>query len=431
MCLVDTPGIGSVFAGNTETTREFIPQIDAAILVIGADPPISGEELALIEEVGGNVDEILIVLNKIDRVSWNDRREASAFSQQVLDERLQRPIGNFYEVSAMNRLNGTSDAGDFDRLAEELACRTAQAGHAMTSAAGSRGIARFSLSLQHAIAERIHALQQPIAESEERIAGLRVTAAEAEQSLRDLGALFSAEQMRLSNALLARRKEFLRGALPRARHELAQECVSIKTRFGPALRRDMMAKAQTVARRHVMPWLEEEEAQAEELYIAVTQRFVNQVKALLRQLADRQPGQYSQLSGQLETQPGFRAGSHFYFHDMVTVAQPASPLIYIGDVLLGAVRISYFFHRATSEFLMKLLDTNTSRVQGDVERRVVESRALLESQVRNLLREVSHTAEQALASARVPLESGSAAVQNELLRLESLKEEIALASSPE
>ena len=59
MCLVDTPGIGSVFSGNTETTREFIPQIDAAILVVGADPPISGEELALIEAVAVNVDDIL------------------------------------------------------------------------------------------------------------------------------------------------------------------------------------------------------------------------------------------------------------------------------------------------------------------------------------------------------------------------------------
>jgi Dynamin family len=46
MCLVDTPGIGSVFCGNTETTKNFIPQVDAAILLVGADPPISGEELA-------------------------------------------------------------------------------------------------------------------------------------------------------------------------------------------------------------------------------------------------------------------------------------------------------------------------------------------------------------------------------------------------
>lgn len=42
MCLVDTPGIGSVFSGNTETTKDFIPQVDAAMLVVGADPPLGG-----------------------------------------------------------------------------------------------------------------------------------------------------------------------------------------------------------------------------------------------------------------------------------------------------------------------------------------------------------------------------------------------------
>jgi hypothetical protein len=49
MCFVDTPGLGSVFAGNTAATQAFVPHIDAAIVVVDADPPISGEELALVE----------------------------------------------------------------------------------------------------------------------------------------------------------------------------------------------------------------------------------------------------------------------------------------------------------------------------------------------------------------------------------------------
>ena len=49
MCFVDTPGLGSVFTGNTATTQAFIPHIDAALVVVGADPPIAGEELALVE----------------------------------------------------------------------------------------------------------------------------------------------------------------------------------------------------------------------------------------------------------------------------------------------------------------------------------------------------------------------------------------------
>lgn len=55
LCLVDTPGIGSVSAANSAATREFLPRVDAAVLVVGADPPISGEELALVRENRGRI----------------------------------------------------------------------------------------------------------------------------------------------------------------------------------------------------------------------------------------------------------------------------------------------------------------------------------------------------------------------------------------
>jgi hypothetical protein len=40
-----------VFEGNTEATRAFVPYVDAALIVLGADPPISGDELRLVETV--------------------------------------------------------------------------------------------------------------------------------------------------------------------------------------------------------------------------------------------------------------------------------------------------------------------------------------------------------------------------------------------
>ena len=40
MLIVDTPGMGSVLPHNSETTKSFIPKIDAAIYVLSADIPI-------------------------------------------------------------------------------------------------------------------------------------------------------------------------------------------------------------------------------------------------------------------------------------------------------------------------------------------------------------------------------------------------------
>ena len=424
MCLVDTPGIGSVFSGNTETTRDFIPQIDAAILVVGADPPISGEELALIEAVAANVDEILIVLNKIDRVSTAERQQASEFATKVLEGRLKRSVGQIYEVSALNRLNNSTDADDWKKLSEDLSRLASKSGQAMTRSAAERGLRRFSASLQRSIDERVRALREPIANSEQRIANLRQTVSQAEQSLRDLGALFSAEQVRLAMTLLGRRKEFLKQVLPIAREEFKRETRAVATRFGPSRRRELMAIAQTVARRHVMPWLDTEETQAEELYGAVTQRFVNLVNGLLQRISEEQGTDFSHLPKSLDAEHGFRTRSRFFFHDMITIAQPASPLLYSMDGLLGALHIRRWMQEGAANFLERLLDINASRVQGDVEQRVVDSRLRLESDVRRLLREVSASAEQALLKAKELMTAGTDAVQSELERLRTLQEEL-------
>jgi len=424
MCLVDTPGIGSVFAGNTEATKDFIPQIDAAILVVGADPPISGEEAALVEAVAANVDRIVIVLNKIDRVSPAERQQAAAFAAKVLEGRLKKPVGRIYEVSALRNLKQSSNGDDWNTLIEDLTRMAASSGQDMTRAAAERGLRRFSASLRRSVEERIRALKEPIENSEQRIAELRQTVAQSEQSLRDLGALFSAEQMRLSNTLLTRRKQFLREVFPIAFKELQQEINSVKTTFGPALRRELMSIAQTVARRHVMPWLDTEEANAEELYSSVTQRFVNLVNGLLQRISEEQSADFAHLPRELDTEQGFRTQSRFYFHDMITIAQPASPLLYSIDLTMGALHLRRWFRKDAEGFLEKLLDTNASRVQGDAEQRVVESRLRLESDVRKLLREVSAGAEQALTNAREVMAAGTNAVAEELERLGNLHEEI-------
>ncbi|MGD0931457.1 MAG: dynamin family protein [Candidatus Korobacteraceae bacterium] len=424
MCLVDTPGIGSVFSGNTATTQEFLPQVDAAILVVGADPPISGEELALIEAVAANVDEILIVLNKIDRVSATERQQAAQFAAKVLEGRLQRPVGRIYEVSALNRLNNPAGADDWVDLVENLKLLADKSGAAMTRSAAERGVRRFSALLQRSIDERIRALSEPIADSERRIANLRQTVNQTEQSLRDLGALFSAEQMRLSMTLLGRRKEFLKQVLPMAQGEFKDEIGAAAGRFGPNGRRELMAIAQAVARCHVMPWLDTEETQAEELYRAVTQRFIKLVNDLLERLSEEQAADFAHLPKALDTEPGFLTRSRFFFHDLITIAQPASLMLYATDCVTGALHIRRWVQHDAASFLEKLLETNASRVQGDVEQRVVESRLHLESEVRRLLREVSASAEQALSKARELMAAGSNAVQKELASLHKLRAEL-------
>ena len=75
---------------------------------------------------------------------------------------------------------------------------------------------------------------RPIEESEQRIAAMRTTIAEAERSLHDLSYLFMGDQHRLSDLFLSRRKAFLAEALPQARAEFEKELQNILRRYGRA-----------------------------------------------------------------------------------------------------------------------------------------------------------------------------------------------------
>ena len=193
MCIVDTPGLGSVFTGNTAATQAFIPHIDAALVVVGADPPLAGEELALVEAVGRQVQDLILVLNKADRTTDAERAAAAAFTQKVLEKRLQRSAGPVFEVSATERLENHGPERDWGSLRAALEHLVQGSGRQLIQAACERGVQRLSEQLLAIISEEREALERPLEESERRIAAMKDTITEAERSMREVEFLWMAE----------------------------------------------------------------------------------------------------------------------------------------------------------------------------------------------------------------------------------------------
>ncbi|HEX9120284.1 MAG TPA: dynamin family protein [Terriglobales bacterium] len=424
MCLVDTPGLGSVFSGNTATTQAFIPHIDAAVVVIGADPPISGEELALVEAVARHVHDIHIVLNKSDRVTDAERRAAGNFARKMLESRLQRPVDAIYEVSALEQLVRRGPERDWGKFIAALEDLVEQSGRGLIRSAAERGVRRLGEQLLAIINEERQALRRPIEDSERRIAALHITISESERSMHELGYLFTAEQHRLSDLFLLRRKEFLKVALPAARVDMENALGTARRHNGPSFRRHVMQQAQEIARKNVIPWLDAEEAYAEQVYRQASERFVDAANEFLRKLSAAGVPELALMPHALDTERGFRTRSRFTFHDFITLARPASIFRFLGDVIVGAVRAYGSIELDAVAFLERLFEVNSTRVQSDVNERVLESRHRLEADIRTLLREVAHVAERALAHARTAQVSGAAGVQSALARLDSLQREV-------
>jgi GTP-binding protein EngB required for normal cell division len=84
--LIDTPGIGSTFQHNTEAALNFLPQCDAAVFLVSADPPITQAEVEFLRAARAKAPRLFFVLNKVDYLSEAERREALDFLKDVLRE---------------------------------------------------------------------------------------------------------------------------------------------------------------------------------------------------------------------------------------------------------------------------------------------------------------------------------------------------------
>jgi len=81
--LVDTPGAGSVHDHDQEMDRA-LANMDAAIFVLTADPPISADERELLIKINNSAVHTFIVVNKADHLSPGDANHVLTFVTSVI-----------------------------------------------------------------------------------------------------------------------------------------------------------------------------------------------------------------------------------------------------------------------------------------------------------------------------------------------------------
>lgn len=421
LCLVDTPGIGSTFAGNTEATRAFVPHIDAALVVLGADPPISGDELALVLDVLAQVPTAVFTLNKADRLSADDVREAREFTETLMSERFGRPIGPVLEISAAERITSGRATRDWRKLEESLVDLSGDAAEILRHTY-RRGIGRLTKQLRDECDERRGALIRPIQESEARVDMLRRSVSDAETMLRELGILLAAEQRRLLGEFQARQKIFVDSELASARGELdtwIDHLASAHLRD----RSKAFDQALAIMRVRIEQWLMRIEPEADELYRSATMRFTSLANGFLARLAESNDAAFSTLPRSLDPEVGLREHRHFYATSLMHLTAPGV-VNRIADVILPRRARVDRIKRDAGDYLERLLRSNTTRVVFDLEQRVEVSRKQLESELRFLLQQITASAERALDRARVSRQAGEEAVTKELARIDALRQRV-------
>lgn len=111
--IIDTPGLGSLYASHGEVTRRFIPYAHAVIFVLESQAPLSQPEIDILEEVLKQTQNIFFVQTKIDQFEKEQWQTIRRRNEDILKEKFgdRLPDVRIWPVSSVN-LQKAVETGD-------------------------------------------------------------------------------------------------------------------------------------------------------------------------------------------------------------------------------------------------------------------------------------------------------------------------------
>ncbi|HAE38698.1 MAG TPA: Dynamin family protein [Candidatus Riflebacteria bacterium] len=175
--LIDTPGIGSTFRHNTEATLNFLPQCDAALFLVSADPPVTEVEIEFLKEVKSKVARLFFLLNKVDYLDLAEQETVEKFLIDVL--KTQGGFDGDIEVFRVSARRGLAARKSADQALWQGSGMQAVENHLIEFLASEKsGTLRNAISgkalalvveAQMTLELRIKAMQMPVADLEHRL----------------------------------------------------------------------------------------------------------------------------------------------------------------------------------------------------------------------------------------------------------------------
>ncbi|CAN5737691.1 isoniazid-induced dynamin-like GTPase IniA [soil metagenome] len=115
--ILDTPGLGALYAGHARITHRFVPEADAVIFVLESGQPAVEEDLKFIEQILTVTNNIFFVQTKIDQYAKEDWQSIQRRNQEILKERFKDQLAdtNVWPISSTN----LQKAASADKKTEE------------------------------------------------------------------------------------------------------------------------------------------------------------------------------------------------------------------------------------------------------------------------------------------------------------------------
>jgi hypothetical protein len=377
--LVDTPGIGSTIAGNTDAAYAYLDEADAALAVVGGDPPLTAPEAEYLREATRRAVRTFFVFNKIDAAQPSEWQQAMAFDAAQLARASGGPAPEIFPVSARWAMQARGGhpadlwrRSGFARLQEELERFLREEREQVFVDAAARRVLAIAEAVRVALQLRRAALLSPLERLESYRSRLAAHLAEIERRKDSAVAVFRDEVRQLTDQLNERAAALRAEWSP----ELADAVASwVRQRMSAGRRPTGEIIDEEIGRRisdRLLPWRDAQLRWLEEAYGGVVARCAAEFDALATAVHEA----YAALAGTrphgVTLDPRLTAHTHFHLQlrDTPTFYPELSAITL--SPLLPAPMAARVLERRARQRAAELVDRNVGRVRYDIAYRLEE-----------------------------------------------------------
>jgi GTPase SAR1 family protein len=418
--LIDTPGIASVYAHNTQVTYDFLPRIDAAIFITSPEPPVTSAEIEFLADLLPQVSKTFIVMNKADLVDASHLSEVLEFARRSLPAALANDPSSVFAVSARQALEAKL-AGDqsllersgFPELEAQLNRFLRDEKGRVFLQSVSRNLFRLIADLRMYLALQVQAAMMPVEELRARISAFDEHLNSARQQQEDNALLLKGNLARLSSTFENQAKSF-------AESQLDPMLSTVRACFekSRSLSRRQLASAMDrflaqQLERQFDRWRADFEPSAVASFREITERFQKQVNELILKVRETAGTLFGVEIERLEASEelAFLEPTGYHTDPALDWGLGSAPL------LLPAGLFHRYLLRRVLKNVADELERNATRVAYDLKRRLDKSVSAFERTVKGKLTETIGGLRRVIQSALERHESGSLEVEELVARL--------------
>jgi GTP-binding protein EngB required for normal cell division len=374
--LVDTPGIGSTYQRNTDVTEAFLRQVDAAIVLVSVDPPLTQTEAEFLCRIKEEVHRFFFVLNKIDQMNEDEVRESLAFTKARIEEQIGLSDIRVFPLSARSALHAkksadgaklkTSQLAAFERELSAFLMRDKGAVLLLAAVADTVRAAsdlRFNIDLER------RALAVPLEELRQKQATLSSELKRIEQERQDMNVLLKNEVLHLLSRVEEDLKRHVEDSLPEALSRLEAFYKEQSGAGKGELGRRFDHFTDTEVHRVFNQWRLAEDRNIGEAFREMSARFTGKTNAIIRGIQETASGLFNVSVETFASAQTLRADTRVFYK--------TDPLFQFALDEVTFVLPGFLFRRHVlnrmREKIRRELDRNSGRVRYDYLQRIEES----------------------------------------------------------